>query len=76
MMRCSHCGLASFRTSRFRPYDLARLFRFQLPVRCRICSERRYEGILAVLKLRRVQTVRRENEQGKSGEEKSTPRRV
>ena len=61
-MKCDLCGLSSFRTSKFRPSDVPRLLYFQLPVRCRECSERYYAGILQVMQLRQTQKIRRENE--------------
>jgi hypothetical protein len=57
-MKCYHCGSTSFRTSKFRAWDLSRLFQFQYPVRCRTCHERDYVSLLLALNIRMAERER------------------
>jgi hypothetical protein len=55
---CLSCGLSSFRTSRFRPSDLAQLLCLRLPVRCTNCYERAFTFLPQFLKLRKERKAR------------------
>ena len=59
----------SFRTSRIRLSDIARLLLFQDPVRCRACRERQFTGLMLALNLRQAGRVRRTEERAKRTEE-------
>jgi len=58
-MNCIHCGSSKLRTSRIRASDWVRLLIFQLPVRCRVCHERGYAGLLLSINLRQAERARR-----------------
>ncbi len=58
MFKCSLCGSIDFRRSRLRRKDFARLLLLQLPVRCRICSNRRYAGIQKAMLVRKADKIR------------------
>lgn len=68
-MRCPYCGSTSFRTSRLRLSDIARLLLFQYPVRCRACRERQFTGLTLALNLRQAGRIRRMEEHAKRTEE-------
>jgi hypothetical protein len=58
---CRHCGMRSFRFSRFRKTDLVRVLFLQYPVRCRECRERDHAFILDIFKLNSARNNRRSN---------------
>lgn len=70
-MNCPHCGSSSFRTSRFRTSDLARLLLFQFPVRCRSCRERNYAGFILAMNFRQADKVRHQNDSNRKGKKRS-----
>jgi hypothetical protein len=59
MLRCYFCGSFDFRRSRLRRRDLSHLLFLELPVRCRICSNRRYAGVVKALQVRKADKIRR-----------------
>ena len=50
-VKCSSCGSANLRTSRFQLPDLRRLLLLQYPVRCRSCRDRSYRFLFLLWKL-------------------------
>jgi hypothetical protein len=51
MVTCPKCSSSTFRLSRFREQDFARLFLLQYPVRCLDCHGRRYTWLPALVPL-------------------------
>jgi hypothetical protein len=63
MFRCSLCASIDFRRSRLRRKDITRLLLLQLPVRCRICSDRTYAGVRTALIVQKADKVRHAQKQ-------------
>jgi hypothetical protein len=59
MFRCRLCASIDFRRSRLRRKDITRLLLLQLPVRCRVCSDRRYAGVRRALLVQKADKIRR-----------------
>lgn len=72
---CRFCSSASLRPSSMRRADIAKLFLFQLPMRCFRCGQRQFTSFLiAAIASRRVPSLRasRENPTWKSWTELGT----
>ena len=54
MMKCERCGSTELQISRYRVRDLSQVLILRCPVRCQICYNRQFVGIVKALKIHRA----------------------
>ena len=59
-MKCINCDSSTFRTSKLRLFDIARLLFMQYPVRCRHCHARKFVSVVAAFGIYRARKQRRQ----------------
>jgi DNA-directed RNA polymerase subunit RPC12/RpoP len=62
-LKCINCEATTFRTSKLRLTDIARLLILQYPVRCRHCGMRMFVGIHLAYRVHRARKLRRQEAQ-------------